>query len=109
MVSMMAKYYEEREGFSTYETDKGFATFKIRGDECYIKDIFIMPEHRRSGHAFEIGNEITKIAKENKCTALTGSVVPSLKGSTESMQALIKFGFKLNHCTNDFIVLVKEI
>lgn len=109
MLSMMARYYKEREGFDFIETDKGFATYKIQGDECYIKDIFIMPEHRRSGHAFELGNQITEIAKVNNCKTLTGSVVPSLKGSTESLQALIKFGFKLNHCTTDFIVVVKEL
>ena len=106
---MWADYFREREGFETVETDKGMATYKISGEECYIKDIFILKEHRRSGEAFKIGDHIAEIAKINGCKRLTGSVVPSLKGSSESMMGLIKYGFKLHSCTQDFIVLVKEL
>lgn len=106
---MYAEYYKERQGFDTLETESGFCTYKIYGDELYIKDIFILKQFRRSGEAFKIGELMTEIAKANDCKRLTGSVVPNLNGSTESMAGLIKFGFKLHSSAENFISLVKEI
>ena len=106
---MWADYFREREGFETLETEKGLATYRITGEECYIKDIFVPEIHRRSGEAFKIGDLLTEIAKVNGCKFISGSVVPSLKGSSESMMALLKYGFKLHEARPDFIVLVKEI
>lgn len=106
---MWSEYFMEREGFQTIETDKGVASYKISGEECYIRDIFISKAHRRSGEAFRIGDMIAEIARINGCKKLTGSVVPSLNGSSESMMGLLKYGFKLHHSTQDFIVLVKEL
>jgi hypothetical protein len=106
---MWAEYFLEREGFHTIDTGKGVASYKISGEECYIRDIYVQKAHRRSGEAFLIGDKIAEIAKLNNCTKLTGSVVPSLPGSSESLMGLLKYGFKLHHSTQDFIVLVKEI
>lgn len=106
---MWAEYIMEREGFSVYETDKAVATYKISGEECYIKDIYVSKNHRRSGEAFLVGDKITEIAKINGCKRLTGSVVPSLNGSSESLAGLLKYGFKLHSCVQDTIYLVKEI
>ena len=106
---MWSDYFREREGFETIETDKGMATYRIIGEECYIKDIFVPKEHRRSGEAFKIGDLISEIAKINGCKFISGSVVPSLNGSSESMMGLLKYGFKLHESRPDFIVLVKEL
>lgn len=106
---MWAEYFKEREGFETIETGLGVASYRIEGSNCYIKDIFVLPEHRQTGEAFKIGKMVEEIAKEKGCKTLSGSCVPSLSFSTESMAGMIKFGFKLHSSTQDFIVLVKEI
>lgn len=106
---MWSEYIKEREGFETLETEKGVATYKISGEECYIKDIYVSKDHRKSGEGSRIGDIISDIARINGCTRLTGSVVPSLNGSTESLAALIRYGFKIHSCAQDFIILVKEL
>lgn len=106
---MWAEYIKEREGFEVLETDHGVATYRILGEECYIKDIFVLKEHRHSGVASKIGDHITEIAIANGCKKLSGTVVPSLNGSSGSLLGLLKYGFKLHSSTQDLIVLVKEI
>lgn len=106
---MWAEYIREREGFEVVETDKSVATYKIAGEECYIKDIYVSKEHRRSGEAFKMGDHIAEIARANGCKRLSGTVVPSLGGSSDSLQGLLKYGFKLHSAFQDLIVLVKEL
>lgn len=108
-MDLWAEYFKEREGFETFKTDKGLASFKVTGDDCYIRDVFVLPAFRHSGEASYIADEIAKIAKERGCKFLTGSVVPSLKGSSGSMLGLLKYGFKLKSSHEDFIILSKEI
>jgi predicted GNAT family acetyltransferase len=106
---MWAQYIKEREDFEVVETERGVATYKIMGDECYIKDIFVPKEHRMSGEASKIADHITEVAKINGCKFISGTIVPSLNGSTGSLMSLLKYGFKLESCTNDLIYLKKEI
>lgn len=109
MSSLYGEYVKEREGKQILESEKGFMTYKIQGQECYIADVYIRPEYRMSGVASEFANKIQKIAKNQGCKFLTGSVTPSLKGATESIIAQLKFGFKLHSSHEDFIILKKEI
>lgn len=108
-IDLWASYFKEREGFETISTDLAVATYKINGEECYIKDIFVHPDFRQSKEGTVLADKITAIAKERGCLFLTGSIVPSLNGSTVSMLGMIKYGFKLKEAHNDFIILVKEI
>jgi GNAT superfamily N-acetyltransferase len=104
-----ALYFKEREGFETLETESAILSYKIQGQECYVRDIYVLPEARLSGAGTEIANLISELAKENGCTYLTGSVVPSTKGATGSMMAMLKYGFSILKSQDDFIILSKEL
>lgn len=111
-MSLHSEYVREREGYQTIEyPDVGFATFRFNDEmkECYIRDIYVRPEFRRDRVANKMADQISSLAKERGCKILTGSIVPSMKGSTESLHGLLWYGFKLHACTNDYIVLVKEL
>lgn len=109
MSSLYADYIKEREGRSILESKEGFMTYEIKGQECYIADVYIRPEFRKSGVASGFASQIEDIARKQGCKFLTGSVTPSLKGATESIIAQLKFGFKLHSSHEDFIILKKEI
>ena len=109
MESNYALYITEREGKSIIEDEKGFATYNINGDNCYIVDIFVRKEYRKENIASKYADEITKIAKENGCTYLTGSVCPTAHGANTSMKVLLAYGFKLESSINNFIYFRKEI
>lgn len=109
MQSHYGLYIKEREGKSILENEHGFFTYKIQGEECYIEDIFIKKESRRKNIGTEMADEIYKIAKASGCKFLTGSCIPSTNGATESMKAMLAYGFQIHSCTTDRIVLFKEI
>lgn len=109
MMSHYGQYIEEREGLDILENEHGFFTYLIKGEECYIKDIYIAKEFRRAGVATEFAEKITAIAKENGCKFLSGTCVPSTNGSTESLKAMFSYGFKVHSSSNDLIILIKEL
>ena len=109
MISLYGQYIKERENFEIVEDESGFATYKISGNECYIRDIFVKPEFRKMNLASKYADEIAAIAKEQGCTHLSGTVAPQANGSTQSVQVLLSYGFKVARSTNDLIIFVKEI
>lgn len=109
-MSLYAEYASERLGDHVFETGQGFATFRFPDPAtCYIVDIYVVPEARRLGVASDISDKIVEIAKKKGCTKLLGSVVPSTRGSTASLRALLGYGFKLDSAAQDFILFSKEI
>lgn len=109
-MSLYGDYIRERLGKAIIENDDGFATYYFVNEKtCYIEDIYVRPEARRTHAASKMADEITEIAKKNGCTDLVGSVAPQAFGATESMKVLIAYGFKIDVSTNDLIYLKKNI
>lgn len=108
-MSMFYNYTKERAVKDIVENDMGFATFVFNGAECYIEDIYVVPEHRCKGAASKLADIIASVAKDRGCKYLTGSVVPSAKGSTESLKVLLAYGFKLLKSEPNIIYFVKEL
>lgn len=106
---MWAEYFKEREGYETLETDKACLSYKISGEECYIKDIFVLKEHRRSMVGTEIADKCSEIARSLGCKFLSGTVVPSANGATSSTMALIAYGFEIKSAHNDLIIFTKDL
>lgn len=109
MSSHYANYIKEREGLGIVEDSRGFATYKISGEECYIKDIFVKACFRTQSVASEFADKITEIAKSSGCKYLTGTVVPQAEGSTISLKVLLGYGFKLLSSKENLIIFIKEI
>lgn len=106
---MWNAYLKEREGKEIYECSRGFVTYKILGDECYIVDIYVLPEHRKDKVASLMADNVAEIAKGLGCKWLTGSVSPPANGSHTSMLVLIAYGMKLQKAEKDIIFFAKEI
>lgn len=108
-MSLYGEYIKERLNREIIENDKGFATYYFLNDSCYIENIFIKKEFRHSGEASSLADQISQIAKEKKCNQLIGTVMPSANNSTDSLETLLAYGFKLSNSIQDFIVMVKEL
>lgn len=93
-MSLYARYVEEREGLSTLETDMGFVTYVFRPTDCYIKDIYVIPEQRKNGAASKMADEVASIAKKAGHRILTGSVDERAKGSEASDKVLRAYGMQ---------------
>lgn len=109
MRSMFADYKFEREGKILLETEHGFAIYMIQANTCYLEDIYIAPDFRKQGHGAKLADMVCAAAKGLGCKTLLGSVVPSAKGSTESLKAFLAYGMRLQSSRDNFIWLEKEI
>lgn len=109
-MSLYKEYIEEISHGYVLETDRGFITYVFPDpDTCYIKDIYISPQYRKTHEGSQLGYTIQEIAILKGCKYLLGSVVPSAKGSTQSLMVLLSFDFQLFSSSNDFIVFRKEL
>lgn len=110
-MSLYAKYLTERTNDKILELNHGFATYRFIPEQkaVYIIDIFVEPDFRKAGNAESMANQIAKIAKAEGCTKMIGSVMPSSKNSTASLQVLLAYGMRLQSAGNDFILMEKEI
>jgi GNAT superfamily N-acetyltransferase len=110
-MSLYAEYIKEREGKHIIENEHGFMTYvKIPSShEVYIEDVYIVPEKRKEGLGRTFLERVEQQAKAEGYKYVTGSVKPSAKGSTASLQALLSVGFKLLSSKDDAIFFVKEL
>ena len=108
-MSHYADYLKEREGKEVLETEDGFVTFQISGAECYIQDIYVVPEKRQSRVATVLADCVKDIALAKGCTWLSGSVSPSTSNSHKSLLVLLGYGMKLVKSDKDIVYFAKRI
>lgn len=108
-MSLYGDYIFEREGKHIVENEHGFATYILGREECYLVDIFVSKEKRRSRLAWEMADKVKDIAKEHGCKVLTGTVCVNAFGVTESIKTLLAYGFKFYEPKGEMLWFVKEI
>lgn len=105
-------YLEETyEGESCYidPQNRGWASYKISGDECYIVHCYLAPDFRGKTMMSELCQNIEKVAKDKGCKYMTGTVDLSSKNPERSMRMMITDGYKLHSAQNNVIVLIKYL
>lgn len=107
--SLYGQYIAERENAHILECSEGFATYTYIDKYCYIKDIYVIPEHRKSNIASSLADQIAQIAKSNGYSLLMGSVDINANEPTRSLQVLLAYGFKVLMLKESMIYLSKEI
>jgi ribosomal protein S18 acetylase RimI-like enzyme len=108
-MSLYGLYIQEREGFGIVENETSFATYRIHGQECYIRDIFVHPDHRHAKAATTLANQINEIAKQAGCKFLTGSVSPNDPNADKNIKVLHGYGFRFAKATPDLLWFITEV
>lgn len=109
MKSNLVEYIKEREGKSALETDKGFAIYEILGKECYLQDLYINPDYRRTGEARKLLNEVSQVAIKAGCEFITTTVSVLAKNPTISTQAILSCNFIIHSVKDNMIYFYKEL
>ena len=110
--SLYAHYYEERRGGQVLEAPCiGFVAYRIipEQSEVFLDEVFVMPEHRKSGAGSALLNEVAERARAQGVKLMGCSISPAARGSSEAMAAAIAYGFRLLSTGPSEIFLVKEI
>jgi GNAT superfamily N-acetyltransferase len=109
MSSNYALYIMEREGKHILEDEKGFATYLFTASHCYIEDIYVRPEYRKSNVASSYADQISQIARKKGYTKLLGSVCPQAFGAAASTRVLLAYGFELLSSEKNIIYFEKSL
>lgn len=108
-MTLYARYIAEREGFSIIENEHGFATFIVSGDTIYLRDLYVVPEKRRSNVATELVDDVCMVGRTYKCKILTGSVSVKAFTATESLKAVLAYGMRVLGIQGELITFEKEL
>lgn len=109
-MSLYADYIKERLGDEIIENETGFASYRYLNEkQVYIVDLYIRPAYRKQRAASALSDHIVEVARARGCSELIGTVVPSAKGSTESIKALLGYGLRLDSASQDLVIFKKDI
>ncbi|MGE3608006.1 MAG: GNAT family N-acetyltransferase [Bacteriovoracaceae bacterium] len=110
-MSLYADYINEIDcGRKIIESNDYFVAYFIHPHgECYIEDMYIIPEKRKSGLCFEILRSIEEIAKSNNCKILSHAIVKTHKNKDHVEGASVAFGFKFHSETETEKNFIKEL
>ncbi len=108
-MSMWANYQKEVWGFETLENEKGFVSYQVLEDAIFITDIYVEPDFRRSGIAWEFADEIAEMARAQGKQRLLGRVDVTQADSATSLKAQLAYGFVPFSAEQGKIWLRKEL
>ncbi len=108
-MSLYKDYIKETQNGTILETEDGFITYFIFGKECFLSDVYVVPEKRRTGTALEFQKKITEIVKPLGCTHFTGCCDLRNPAASYSAKSMLIDGFKLLRLEGSKIFFIKEI
>jgi GNAT superfamily N-acetyltransferase len=107
--TLYAKYISEREGLEIFETEHSFVTYKLSGDECFIKNMCVLPDERAHGRARYLINQLGELAKASNCKFITANIDLKDKGASNTLLAALRIGFKVIQANNDLLFIALGI
>lgn len=88
--------------------DCGFLTYKIEAKECFLADMYIVPEKRGTG-AFGVFIECLAVqAKSKGCDHISATIFVD-DGVTRCLKAALKLDFRIKSAQNNCILMIKNI
>lgn len=107
--TLYARYIGEREGSQIIENENGFITYKINGEECFLVDMYVRMEVRRSGEGRKLLNELIKIAKGHECKFISANIYTVDHGATNTLKAALISGFELLSAKNECVTILLNL
>lgn len=112
---MYARYLKETQNKEMLETPHGFLTYGfncvpgVAFPHCYIEDLYVVPEMRKTHIASTMADKVAGIARERGITKMIGSVALGRKGADESLEVLKRYGMRLFAAHDQTIFTVKDL
>lgn len=108
---MYFDYLKETKNQDTILKDYGFVVYEIDSETkiALIADMWIKPEFRENGHAFELADAVSQRAKEEGCKKLICTLDPTIANAERNVKVFKKYGFRFSKINQDIIYFEKEI
>jgi GNAT superfamily N-acetyltransferase len=108
-MKLYAQYVKEREGNEIIAESWGFLEYHIALPFLAIDSIFVAPEMRNRGYARMLADRAEDIAREAGASYLWSQVLVKALNATDSLKAILAYGFKVQGAENGCIILTKEL
>lgn len=108
-MDLFKQYLAEREGKQVLENKTGFIIYKLFEKECFIADMFILPENRSSQALSLFINELVGIAKKHGCECITANIHVADSANQKTLRAALKMGFNIFAANNNVIMISKDL
>jgi GNAT superfamily N-acetyltransferase len=114
ILEKMFQDYSEERGFGPriYYTEFGFITYHLHKDEdeCYIEDLYVVPEVRNKGFAArQLADYVCSVAKSTGVNKITGSINKLANNNDLSRKALVSYGMTKVNEDDEIEWYLKEI
>ncbi len=114
LLTKMFEHYAEEKGFGPriYYTEFGFITYHLHKDdqECYIEDLYVVPEVRNKGFAARhLADHVCNVAKSNGVNKITGSINKLANNNELSRKALTSYNMVKVNEDDEIEWYLKEI
>lgn len=106
---MYFEYIKEREGLDHCLIDEGFFTYRVDGDEFYLANIFLKPEHRGTPATIKIMNKIVEAAENASCKFISANIYLNDKGFNRTLKASLNFNFNIQVAHNGCVTIVRKL
>lgn len=108
-MDLFKRYLLERENKQVIQNETGFIIYKLFEKECFIADMFILPENRSSQALSLFINELSGIAKKHGCVCLTANIHVADSANQKTLRAAFKMGFTIFAANNNIIMISKDL
>ena len=106
--TLYEKYAKEREACELIENESAFIFYRISAKECFIADMFVEKEKRKSGEAREIIKALKGIALANECELITGNIFLTDVNANQTLLAALHVGFKVVAANQSFLTIAMK-
>lgn len=107
--SLYGKYALDRNGTTFIEDDRGFVSYRINGDECYLADMYVDHPFRRSKKFSELLEKLVDVAEEHQCKFISANIYVSDPGAKISLRSALHFGFEPIKAECGIVVLILKL
>lgn len=105
---ILGKYMREVQGMEFYATDRGFAIYKIKGEELFI-EAMAMADDSQKKETNDFLEVIFSEARDLGCKIVTGNVNMTKERATERLFGHIKRGYKVAGNDGIYTLMYKEL
>ena len=102
-------FFKERGGF-VIENENGWCNFYIKGSHCYLENMYIYPEMRKSQKGTSLLSVLElQLVEIYSCKTLSTTISRDIGNPDTTLAICLKRGFNFS-CSNDnVIVLTKDL
>jgi GNAT superfamily N-acetyltransferase len=108
-MTLYAAFIKERENFDSVEEEYGFATYQIRGNLVYLRDVYVIPKERQKGYASLLSDRVAEISKKQGCPKNFTTVACLDPNEGLNIQIVTLYGFKFTQTNGQLSYFEKEL